>query len=216
MKFMCSYKFGLCCRKPVFVVGADRCTWKFAEFQKSLHERGVVRPFTGKEDVCSQLSHNDRVLCCCFTWWKKQTYHSKKIVFFLCILQTYPYFLTFSVHKTKLHTHIISNEFQNHVSFLLVEGAIRAAAQTIVNHTTPVLSKVDINFNDLSSYRYPRPGATLHWMTLQRLRVGWLRQFPSVDGSHMLDGFSSLRHEHNEVHTVACRVHTCSMFELLV
>ncbi|KAJ6870858.1 mitochondrial fission protein ELM1-like isoform X2 [Populus alba x Populus x berolinensis] len=54
--------------KPVHVVGAERCTWKFAEFQKSLHERGVVRPFTGKEDVCSQLSHNDRVLCCCFTW----------------------------------------------------------------------------------------------------------------------------------------------------
>ncbi|XP_024443085.2 mitochondrial fission protein ELM1 isoform X2 [Populus trichocarpa] len=53
--------------KPVYVVGAERCTWKFAEFQKSLHERGVVRPFTGKEDVCNQLSHNDHVLCCCFT-----------------------------------------------------------------------------------------------------------------------------------------------------
>ncbi|XP_022144777.1 mitochondrial fission protein ELM1-like isoform X2 [Momordica charantia] len=32
--------------KPVYVIGADRCTWKFADFQKSLAERGVVRPFT--------------------------------------------------------------------------------------------------------------------------------------------------------------------------
>ncbi|KAK6231873.1 hypothetical protein SCA6_001946 [Theobroma cacao] len=37
--------------KPVYVVGAERCTWKFADFQKSLQERGVVRPFTGKEDI---------------------------------------------------------------------------------------------------------------------------------------------------------------------
>jgi len=38
-------------RKPVYVVGAERCTWKFSEFQKSLHERGAVRPLTGKENV---------------------------------------------------------------------------------------------------------------------------------------------------------------------
>ncbi|KAA8518540.1 hypothetical protein F0562_016014 [Nyssa sinensis] len=33
--------------KPVYVIGAKRCTWKFADFHKSLQERGVVRPFTG-------------------------------------------------------------------------------------------------------------------------------------------------------------------------
>ncbi|KAG6744012.1 hypothetical protein POTOM_052716 [Populus tomentosa] len=43
--------------KPVFVVGAERCTWKFAEFQKILHERGVVRPFTGKEDISETWSY---------------------------------------------------------------------------------------------------------------------------------------------------------------
>lgn len=43
--------------KPIFVVGAERCTWKFAEFQKSLHERGVVRPFTGKEDISETWSY---------------------------------------------------------------------------------------------------------------------------------------------------------------
>ncbi|KAJ6756087.1 MITOCHONDRIAL FISSION PROTEIN ELM1 [Salix purpurea] len=43
--------------KPVYVVGAEQCTWKFAEFQKSLHERGVVRPFTGKEDISETWSY---------------------------------------------------------------------------------------------------------------------------------------------------------------
>lgn len=33
------------------MIGAEHCTWKFADFQNSLQERGVVRPFTGKEDV---------------------------------------------------------------------------------------------------------------------------------------------------------------------
>ncbi|KAJ0655940.1 putative mitochondrial fission protein ELM1 [Helianthus annuus] len=37
--------------KPVYVVGAERCKWKFAEFHKTLRERGLVRPFTGLEDV---------------------------------------------------------------------------------------------------------------------------------------------------------------------
>jgi len=32
-------------------MGAERCKWKFTEFHKSLRERGVVRPFTGSEDV---------------------------------------------------------------------------------------------------------------------------------------------------------------------
>lgn len=44
-------------RKPVFVIGAERCTWKFADFQKTLQERGVARPFTGKEDVSCYLSY---------------------------------------------------------------------------------------------------------------------------------------------------------------
>ncbi|KAK9290696.1 hypothetical protein L1049_008870 [Liquidambar formosana] len=33
------------------VIGAERCTWKFADFHKRLQERGVVRPFTGIEDI---------------------------------------------------------------------------------------------------------------------------------------------------------------------
>ncbi|XP_024993865.1 mitochondrial fission protein ELM1-like [Cynara cardunculus var. scolymus] len=37
--------------KPVYVIGAERCTWKFAYFQKCLQERGIVRPFTGKENI---------------------------------------------------------------------------------------------------------------------------------------------------------------------
>lgn len=42
-------------RKPVYVMGAERCTWKLSEFHKSLRERGVVRPFTGSEDVSEYL-----------------------------------------------------------------------------------------------------------------------------------------------------------------
>ncbi|KAL6585479.1 hypothetical protein OROMI_002123 [Orobanche minor] len=37
--------------KPVYVIGAERCTWKFAYFLKSLQSRGAVRPFTGKENI---------------------------------------------------------------------------------------------------------------------------------------------------------------------
>ncbi|XP_022767029.1 mitochondrial fission protein ELM1-like isoform X2 [Durio zibethinus] len=43
--------------KPVYVIGAERCTWKFADFQKSLRERGMVRPFTGKEDISKSWSY---------------------------------------------------------------------------------------------------------------------------------------------------------------
>ncbi|KAH9738093.1 mitochondrial fission protein ELM1 [Citrus sinensis] len=43
--------------KPVYVIGAERCVWKFAYFQKSLQERGVVRPFTGKEDISENWSY---------------------------------------------------------------------------------------------------------------------------------------------------------------
>jgi mitochondrial fission protein ELM1 len=49
-------------RKPVYVIGAELCTWKFADFQKSLRERGVVRPFTGKEDVSCQFSAEENYL----------------------------------------------------------------------------------------------------------------------------------------------------------
>nr|XP_023884553.1 mitochondrial fission protein ELM1-like [Quercus suber]POE70447.1 mitochondrial fission protein elm1 [Quercus suber] len=44
--------------KPVYVIGAERCTWKFADFQKSLQERGVARPFTGKEDISESWSYS--------------------------------------------------------------------------------------------------------------------------------------------------------------
>lgn len=43
--------------KPVYVVGAERCTWKFSEFQKTLRERGAVRPLTGKEDMVEKWSY---------------------------------------------------------------------------------------------------------------------------------------------------------------
>ncbi|KAG8501215.1 hypothetical protein CXB51_003305 [Gossypium anomalum] len=43
--------------KPVYVIGAERCTWKFADFQKSLRDRGAVRPFTGKEDISESWSY---------------------------------------------------------------------------------------------------------------------------------------------------------------
>ncbi|XP_062112695.1 mitochondrial fission protein ELM1-like isoform X3 [Humulus lupulus] len=43
--------------KPVYVIGAERCTWKFAEFQKSLQERGAARPLTGKEDMSQSWSY---------------------------------------------------------------------------------------------------------------------------------------------------------------
>ncbi|KAG2406221.1 Mitochondrial fission protein [Vigna angularis] len=41
--------------KPVYVVGAELCTWKFADFQNSLQKHGVARPFTGKENVSCHL-----------------------------------------------------------------------------------------------------------------------------------------------------------------
>ncbi|XVE75926.1 hypothetical protein DITRI_Ditri12bG0130800 [Diplodiscus trichospermus] len=43
--------------KPVYVIGAERCTWKFADFQKSLRERGAVCPFTGKENISDGWSY---------------------------------------------------------------------------------------------------------------------------------------------------------------
>lgn len=35
----------------MYVIGAELCTWKFADFQKRLLDQGVARPFTGKENV---------------------------------------------------------------------------------------------------------------------------------------------------------------------
>lgn len=43
--------------KPVYVIGAERCTWKLSEFHKSLRERGVVRKFTGSEDMSESWSY---------------------------------------------------------------------------------------------------------------------------------------------------------------
>ncbi|WCJ34260.1 hypothetical protein M5689_015578 [Euphorbia peplus] len=43
--------------KPVYVIGAERCTWKFADFQKRLRVQGVVKPFTGKEDISETWSY---------------------------------------------------------------------------------------------------------------------------------------------------------------
>lgn len=43
--------------KPVYVVGAERCTWKFVEFHKTLRDRGLARPFTGLEDMSESWSY---------------------------------------------------------------------------------------------------------------------------------------------------------------
>ncbi|CAN1251985.1 Mitochondrial fission protein ELM1, partial [Linum perenne] len=43
--------------KPVYVMGSERCKWKLAEFHKSLKERGVIRPFTGSEDISESWSY---------------------------------------------------------------------------------------------------------------------------------------------------------------
>ncbi|KAK1421560.1 hypothetical protein QVD17_23993 [Tagetes erecta] len=43
--------------KPVYVIGAERCTWKFAYFQKCLQERGMVRPFTGDENIAETWTY---------------------------------------------------------------------------------------------------------------------------------------------------------------
>ncbi|XP_074289366.1 mitochondrial fission protein ELM1-like [Silene latifolia] len=43
--------------KPVYVVGAERCKWKFADFHNTLKERGLVRPFTGSEDLSESWSY---------------------------------------------------------------------------------------------------------------------------------------------------------------
>ncbi|KAK9727028.1 hypothetical protein RND81_05G253300 [Saponaria officinalis] len=43
--------------KPVYVIGAERCKWKFADFHNTLKERGLVRSFTGSEDMSETWSY---------------------------------------------------------------------------------------------------------------------------------------------------------------
>ncbi|KAI4373602.1 hypothetical protein MLD38_011712 [Melastoma candidum] len=43
--------------KPVYVSGVEHCTWKYADFHKSLKDRGVARPFLGSEDVSESWSY---------------------------------------------------------------------------------------------------------------------------------------------------------------
>ncbi|KAJ8749897.1 hypothetical protein K2173_013812 [Erythroxylum novogranatense] len=43
--------------KPVYVTGSEYCTWKLSDFHKSLKEQGVVRPFTGSEDISEIWSY---------------------------------------------------------------------------------------------------------------------------------------------------------------
>ncbi|GAB2274587.1 hypothetical protein Dimus_009355 [Dionaea muscipula] len=43
--------------KPVYVIGAERCTWKFLDFHNTLKERGLVRPFTASADVTQSWSY---------------------------------------------------------------------------------------------------------------------------------------------------------------
>ncbi|CAM8952549.1 unnamed protein product [Rhodiola kirilowii] len=50
--------------KPVYVVGAELCTWKFADFHEFLLKRGATRIFTGREDISVTWSYpplNDTV-----------------------------------------------------------------------------------------------------------------------------------------------------------
>ncbi|KAI5674389.1 hypothetical protein M9H77_14753 [Catharanthus roseus] len=43
--------------KPVYVIGTERCRWKFIDFHKSLQDRGAVRPFTGREDISERWNY---------------------------------------------------------------------------------------------------------------------------------------------------------------
>ncbi|KAL5575919.1 hypothetical protein UlMin_017618 [Ulmus minor] len=43
--------------KPVYVMGSECCRWKLSDFHKSLRERGVVRPFTGSENITESWSY---------------------------------------------------------------------------------------------------------------------------------------------------------------
>ncbi|CAL5067628.1 unnamed protein product [Urochloa decumbens] len=43
--------------KPVYVIGAEHCRWKFSDFHNRLRERRAVRPFTGLEDMSDSWSY---------------------------------------------------------------------------------------------------------------------------------------------------------------
>lgn len=43
--------------KPVYVIGGEKCRWKFGAFHKSLRLRGVIRSFTGAEDIGESWSY---------------------------------------------------------------------------------------------------------------------------------------------------------------
>ncbi|KAI4300514.1 hypothetical protein L6164_033884 [Bauhinia variegata] len=43
--------------KPAYVIVSERCTWKFADLQRALQDRGVARPFTGKENIAESCSY---------------------------------------------------------------------------------------------------------------------------------------------------------------
>ncbi|KAL8505132.1 hypothetical protein ACS0TY_016370 [Phlomoides rotata] len=43
--------------KPVYVIGAERCTWKFSHFLKSLQRIGAVRPFTGSKNISEKWEY---------------------------------------------------------------------------------------------------------------------------------------------------------------
>uniref|UniRef100_K3Y7S3 Mitochondrial fission protein ELM1 n=1 Tax=Setaria italica TaxID=4555 RepID=K3Y7S3_SETIT len=43
--------------KPVYVIGAVHCRWKFSDFHNRLRERRAVRPFTGLEDMSDSWSY---------------------------------------------------------------------------------------------------------------------------------------------------------------
>jgi hypothetical protein len=57
-------------RKPVYVIGAELCTWKFADFQNSLQKQGVARPFTGMENVSLSAVLECSVFFVCLGWYQ--------------------------------------------------------------------------------------------------------------------------------------------------
>ncbi|KAJ7534711.1 hypothetical protein O6H91_13G106200 [Diphasiastrum complanatum] len=43
--------------KPVYVIGGERCTWKIGDFHRTLRQRGLIRSFTGAEDMSESWSY---------------------------------------------------------------------------------------------------------------------------------------------------------------
>lgn len=69
-----------CCRKPVYVIGTERCRWKFTDFHRSLEDRGAVRRFTGRENVSSYCSfllielNQEELIFFCLYWLEGLAY----------------------------------------------------------------------------------------------------------------------------------------------